>query len=467
MTMRYERHSVRHRCFNSPSVQHRLGIGLCGWLLCAGLLLAVTATGLAAEISPTRFSTPNGMTVLVLEQHFLPIVEIHALIKAGSAQDPAEKAGLANLVASLLDEGTSTRTSKQLAEQIDFVGGSLGAHASEDFSSATVRILGKDIELGFMLLADILQRPIFPKQEFERVRSLILGELSSDNDDPGHVAMKAFNQLVFQNHPYRWPVNGTEESLKKITLSDVQNFYAKEYLPNQVILTIVGDVTVEQATALVQEHFGSWKKGSAQPRPVKKPAAIDKKVVQLIEKDLTQSTIMIGHPGISRTNPDFYAVTVMNHILGAGGFSSRLMDSIRDKQGLAYGITSHYDTRAMPGSFWINLQTRTETTNQAISSVLSEMKTIREAPVTDQELAEAKAFLMGNFPLRLDSTAKMAQVLAQVEFYGLGFDYFSQYTKWIERVTKEDVLRVAKQYLDPQHYALVVVGNIAKAKVRH
>jgi zinc protease len=176
---------------------------------------------------------------------------------------------------------------------------------------------------------------------------------------------------------------------------------------------------------------------------------------------------MIGHPGISRTNPDFYAVTVMNHILGAGGFSSRLMDSIRDKQGLAYGISSHYDTRAMPGSFWINLQTRTETTNQAISSVLYEMKAIREAPVTDQELAEAKAFLMGSFPLRLDSTAKMAQVLAQVEFYGLGFDYFSRYTKWIERVTKEDVLRVAKQYLDPQHYALVVVGNIAKAKVRH
>ncbi|MBX3301711.1 MAG: insulinase family protein [Nitrospira sp.] len=437
------------------------------WLLCASLLLDLTTAALAADISPARLTTPNGMTVLVLEQHFLPIVEIHALVKVGSAQDPPEKAGLSNLVASLLDEGTTTRTSKQLAEQIDFVGGSLGTHAGEDFSTASARVLQKDIDLGFILLADILQHPIFPKQEFERVRSQIQGELSSDNDDPGHVAMKAFNQLIFQNHPYRWPVNGTEETLKKITLADVQNFYAKEYLPNQVILTIVGDVTVEQATALVQTHFGSWKKGPVQPRPVKKPAAIDKKVVQLIEKDLTQSTILVGHLGISRTNPDFYAVTVMNHILGAGGFSSRLMDSIRDKQGLAYGITSHYDTRAMPGSFWINLQTRTETTNQAIANVLSEMTAIREAPVTDQELAEAKSFLMGSFPLRLDSTAKMAQVLSQVEFYGLGFSYFSQYTKWIERVTKEDVQRVARQYLDPQHYALVVVGNIVKAKVRH
>lgn len=429
--------------------------------------VCIARPGHAADISPTKFTTPNGMTVLVLEQHFLPIVEIHALIKAGSAQDPPEKAGLANLVASLLDEGTTTRSSRQLAEQIDFVGGSLAVQADEDFTTASARTLKKDIDLGFTLLADILQRPAFPKQEFERVRSQILGEITSDNDDPGHIAMKAFNQVVFQNHPYRWPVNGTEDTLGKITLADVQSFYAKEYLPNQVILTIVGDVTVEQATALVQTHFGSWKKGVAQPRTIKKPAVIDKKIVQLIERDLTQSTIVIGHPGISRTNPDFYAVTVMNHVLGAGGFSSRLMDTIRDKQGLAYGITSHYDGRLMPGPFWINLQTRTETTNQAINGVLAEVKAIREAPVSDQELADAKAFLMGSFPLRLDSTAKLAQVLAQVEFFGLGFDYFSQYPKWIERVTKEDVLRVAKQYLDPQHYALVVVGNIAKAKVRH
>lgn len=439
---------------------------LLGLIYCALLVLGLSTAGLAADITPTKFLTPNGMTVLVLEQHFLPVVEIHALIKTGSAQDPPDKAGVANLVASLLDEGTTTRSSRQLAEQIDFVGGSLAVHADEDYTTASARVLRKDIDLGFTLLSDILQHPVFPKQEFERVRSQILGEISSDNDDPGQVAIKAFHQLVFQNHPYRWPVNGTEETLGKITLADVQSFYTKEYLPNQIVLAIVGDLTAEQATALVQTHFGSWKKGAVSPRTVKKPSAIDKKTVQLIEKDLTQSTIMIGHPGISRTNPDFYAVTVMNHVLGAGGFSSRLMDSIRDKQGLAYGIMSHYDARAMPGPFWINLQTRTETTNQAITGVLAEMKAIREAPVTDQELAEAKSFLMGSFPLRLDSTAKLAQVLAQVEFFGLGFEYFSQYPKWIERVTKDDVLRVAKQYLDPQHYALVVVGNIGKAKVR-
>ena len=429
-------------------------------------LLLTSANGQAADIVPTRSVTANGMTVLFLEQHFLPTVEIHALVKVGSAQDPPDKAGLANLTASLLDEGTQTRTSRQMAEQIDFVGGSLEAHAAEDFTTASARVLKKDADLGFALLADMLKHPAFQKQEFERVRTQILGEILSDDDDPGNVAMKAFHQLIFHGHPYSWPARGAEDTLNKITVADVQQFHAREYLPNQTILVIVGDLTQDQATTLVQTHFGSWKKGPPSPYQLKKPSPIDRKMVQLIEKDLTQSTIVLGHTGISRTNPDYYAVTVMNYILGAGGFSSRLMDSIRDKQGLAYGIMSQFDSRLLPGAFFVSLQTRTEVTNQAITGVLAEVKGIRDAPVTDQELSEAKSFIVGSFPLRVDSSAKLANVLAQVEFYNLGLDYFTNYPKAIEKVTKDDVLRVAKQYLDPQHYALVVVGSIAKAKVK-
>ena len=357
----------------------------------------------AADIVPTRSVTANGMTVLFLEQHFLPTVEIHALVKVGSAQDPPDKAGLANLTASLLDEGTLTRTSRQIAEQIDFVGGSLEAHAAEDFTTASTRVLKKDADLGFALLADMLQHPAFHKQEFERVRTQILGEIVSDDDDPGNVAMKAFHQLIFHGHPYSWPAHGTEETLNKITVADIQQFHAREYLPNQTILVIVGDLTQDQAAALVQTHFGSWKKGPPSPYQIKKPASIERKMVQLIEKDLTQSTIVLGHTGISRTNPDYYAVTVMNYILGAGGFSSRLMDSIRDKQGLADGIMSQFDSRLMPGAFFISLQTRTDVTNQAIAGVLTEIKGMRDAPVTDQELNEAKssssaASLCGSIP---------------------------------------------------------------------
>lgn len=432
-----------------------------GW----GLFFLTSNPAQATEITPIKFVTSNGIIVLILEQHSLPIVEIHALIRAGSAQDPPEKAGLANIVASLLDEGTATRTSKQLAEQIEFVGGFLETKASEDFTMVSARVLQKDLSLGFVLLADMLQHPAFHPHEFERIRTQILGEMASDKDDPGHIAMNAFNQLVFHEHPYRWAINGTEQTLKQITLADVRDFYKQEYSPTQVILTIVGDITLKQARTLVGTHLGSWGKKQVKVRNTSKPSPVQKQTVQLIEKDLTQSTIVLGHGGIARAHPDFYPVTVMNYILGAGGFSSRLMNSIRDKQGLAYGISSHFDARLMPGSFWVSLQTKTETTNQAITSVLSEMKTIRDAPVSNQELAEAKSFLTGSFPLRLDSTAKLTKILGQVEFYGLGFEYFTQYTAWINRVTKEDVQRVANQYLNPQRYALVVVGNLASAKV--
>lgn len=439
-------------------------------ILLAALLLigplVPTESALAADIHPVRFVTPNGMTVLVVEQPALPILQLHALVKAGSAQDPPGKAGLANLVASLLDEGTVSRGAKQIAEQIEFVGGALVAKANEDFTALSARVLKKDTELGFDLLADVLLHPSFPPKELARVRSQILGEIMSEKDAPDLIAGKAFNEIVFAGHPYRWPVNGMEKSLPTITRADLKKFYADEYLPNQTILSIVGDITVEQARALVAKHFSSWKQGPQPPRPAVSPKPVDKPAVQLIEKDLTQATIMLGHVGISRTNPDFYAVTVMNYILGAGGFSSRLMDSIRDKQGLAYGVGSAFDARLMPGTFFVNLQTRNETANQAIAGVLKELNGIREAPVTDEELADAKAYIMGSFPLRFETTAKLAEVLSQVEFYGLGLDYFTHYPSWIEKVTKDDVLRVANQYLHPDHYALVVVGNLAKAKVK-
>lgn len=205
------------------------------WMALLTMLLSMAPLGnaQAADINPIRFVMPNGLTVLVQEQHSLPIVQIHALVKAGAAHDPPDKAGLANLVAGLLDEGTTTRSSHQIAEQIEFVGGALQAKAGEDFTTASARVLKKDTELGFELLADILLHPAFAEQEIDRVRSLILGEMQSEKDDPGQVASKAFKQLVFSNHPYRWPVTGMEDTLPKIKRADILQFYTREYLPNQ------------------------------------------------------------------------------------------------------------------------------------------------------------------------------------------------------------------------------------------
>lgn len=456
---------IRDRRVGRPEKAYAVTAWAAGLLFAASLLIA-PAPARSADIKPVRFVAPNGLTVLVLEQHALPILQIHALIRTGSAHDPPEKPGVANLVASLLDEGTATRSAKQIANQIDFVGGTLATRAAEDFTTASARVLKKDTDLGFALLADILLGPSFPKPELERVRSQILGGILSEKDDPGTVAGKEFSQLVFAGHPYRWPVNGTEASMPNIARADVQKFYAREYLPNQTILTIVGDITVEHARAQVAKHFDAWKRGDPPAHKMGQAAPIEKPVVRLIDKDLTQATIMVGHLGISRTNPDFYAVTVMNYILGAGGFSSRLMDSIRDRQGLVYGVRSVFDTNVMPGAFAITLQTRNETANQALAALLAELKGMREGPVTDQELADAKAYLIGSFALRLDTTAKLADLLSLVEFYGLGLDYFTEYPRLIDKVAMDDVLRVAKQYLHPDRYAMVLVGNLAKAKVK-
>ena len=448
---------------NSNSCSRILAACVCAFSL-VELLTGTTAW--AAAIQPVRFVTPNGLTVLVIEQHALPIVHVQALIKTGSAQDPSDKPGLANLVASSLDEGTTTRSAKQIAEEIEFVGGTLATRTTEDFTTASVRVLKKDTKLGLDLLADVLLRPVFAEQELERVRSLIHGQILSEQDDPGLVAAKAFQQLVFDGHPYGWPVIGTEEGLARITRTDVLEFHKREYLPNRTILVFVGDLTTDDAQKLVEEYFGTWKPGEVGARTAGKPAPIDRPVTKLIDKELLQTTIIVGHLGINRANPDFYPALVMNYILGGGGFSSRLMDEIRDNQGLAYGVGSTFQANLMPGPFLINLQTRNEAANQAIAGVLKELQRIRESPVTDEELNDAKAYLIGSFALRLDTTAKLAEVASQVEFFNLGLEYFTEYPKWIAKVTKEDVLRVAKEYLHPDRYALVLVGNLKQAKFK-
>lgn len=434
-----------------------LGI-LYGVMVCASLLAGLSEAR-ATDITPSRFVTDNGLTVLVLEQPALPIIQVETLIRAGSAYDPAQKAGLANMVSALLDEGTTNRNAEQIAEEIDFIGGSLYSNVTEDFTTVSLRILKKDVGLGFELLQDVLLNPSFPEKEFTRIRNQILGVIQSEEENPGVVAGKAFNELVFGEHSYRWPVNGYQKTLASITREDIQRFYQQEYLPNQTILSIVGDITLDQAKILVNKYFSNWKKMAVSPRQYGKPPVIAEPIVKRIERNLTQSTILLGHVGIQRSNPDFYAIAVMNYVLGSGGFSSRLMDSIRDKQGLAYGVFSSFQAQKMPGAFQVSLQTKAKSTDKAISEVLREIRAIRENAISDRELEEAKSYLIGSFPLRLDTTRKLATLLSLIEFYGLGRDYFSDFPRNLSLVTKEDVLRVAKQYLHPDHYVLVIVGN--------
>ena len=431
-------------------------------LVCDGVLSGASH---AAEIKPTRVVTENGMTVLIVDQPFLPIVTVNVLVKAGAVYDPDAKAGLSNMVAEMLDEGTKTRSATQIAEQIEFLGGELAAEGGEDSATARLRILRKDADIGFTLLADILMNPKFDPKEVARVRDELVGSLQSEKDEPSIIATKAFNELVFKGHPYRRPANGDEKTVTKLSRQDLVEFHDKFYRPNRAIMAIVGDLREAEALALVKKHFGGWTPQELPLPAFPAPEPLPEPTLKLIDKDLTQATLVLGHVGIDRRNPDFYAVAVMNYILGGGGFSSRLVRRIRDEQGLAYDVGSVFEANVMPGSFAVHVQTRNAAANQVLASVFQELKRIRTEPVGDQELADAKAYLIGSFPLRLDTTAKLASLLNLVELHGLGLSYFDEYPKAIAAVTKEDVLRVAQKYLNPDHYALVVVAKLAEAKI--
>src|SRR5579863_3302965 len=430
------------------------------------LLFLFLAKAQSAEIHPVRKVAKNGMTLLILERPGLPIVSVEVLVRAGALFDSDEKAGLANMTASLLDEGTKQRTSKQIADAVDFIGASLSTRAGEDFASGSLRVLKKDVGTGFSLLSDVLMNPIFAPEEVERVRKNILGEILSEKDEPEVVADRAFHDLVFGHHPYHNPVNGRQETVPKITRGDLVAFHSAFYRPNNTIIAIVADVTESETLQLIEKYFGSWEQKALSLPKIAPAAPLKDKKVQLIDKELTQASVEIGNVGIARDNPDYYAVSVMNYIMGGGGFSSRLLKEIRDDRGLVYSAYSRFVANSYPGPFVVSLQTKNATANAAIQGAIEQLEKIRQGPVTDAELKEAKDYLMGSFPLRLDTTSKLAEVLTSIEFYHLGLDYFEKYPKYIEKVSKDDVLRVARKYIDPQHYALVVVAKQTEAKIK-
>jgi zinc protease len=432
----------------------------------AVLLVALFAQhGMAADIKPSRNVLPNGLTVLILDQPFLPMVTINILVKAGAVKDPEGRGGVSSMVAQMLDEGTKTRTATQIAQQIEFIGGEMNFGGGEDFSTGTLRVLKKDMHLGFTLISDVLMNPVFPEREVERVRSEVLGELQGEGDQPAILADKAFHTSVFGGHPYARPANGTPKSVSQIGRKHLLEFHRAHYLPNNTVIAVVGDIRDDEALNLIKQHFGAWPKRSSSPDKFPSPPALSEPVVKVIDKNLTQANIVLGHIGIERANPDFYAVSVMNYILGGGGFSSRLVNRIRDELGLAYDVDSGFQANVMPGSFTVRLQTRNATAKQAISSVIEEIKRIRTEQVSEQELADAKAYLIGSFPLRLDTTVKLSALLTLIELHGLGLSYFEDYPKAIAAVTIEDVLRVAQKYLHPEAVAVVAVARQPEAQI--
>jgi len=414
-----------------------------------------------------RTVLPNGLTVLQSENHNLPIVMITLMVKAGQSHEPKEKAGIANLAAALLTEGTKTRASKEISEEIDFIGASLNASAGNDSTSITLSVLKKDVDKGFELFSDVLLNPVFPQTEIEREKDLVKGLLRQREEDPAFVAGRAFRSAVFGEHPYGRVIEGSPETIDQIKRDDILKFYSEFFLPNNSILSVSGDLSGEELNLLITKYIGGWEQSGMPEITLSKPDEKKTRKVIKIDRDLTQANIVLGNPGINRNNPDFYAVSVMNYILGGGGFSSRLMQSVREEKGLAYDVHSFFAAQKDAGHFEIGVQTKNESANVTIEDIIRQINRMRYEEVSDEELSEAKSYLTGSFPRKLDTSRKIADFLASVEFYDLGLDYVEKYPAYINAVTKNDVLRVAKKYLDADNFTLVVVADQEKAKLKY
>ncbi|MCX8030278.1 MAG: insulinase family protein [Thermodesulfovibrionales bacterium] len=418
----------------------------------------------AYGLSIKNLSHPSGLNILFVERHNLPIVAINFLIKASPLNEDYEKAGVAYLTANMLREGTLNRTSAEIDESIEFIGASLEISVTRDYTTLSLSLLKKDLEQGFQVLADIIQRPSFPENEIKRKKELLKGMLKQKEEDPSYIVSKVFLKELFGNHSYGRATEGTIETLDRITRDDLVQFYIDYYLPNNSIMVVVGSIDETEISFLIDKYLKDWFKRTTTIVPKEKfihqiYREIQSPEIKFIERDITQANIILGHRGISRDNPDYYDIVVMNYILGGGGFSSRLMKIIRDQMGLTYSIHSAFSANKYPAEFYIEVQTKHESADMVIREILRQMKKMVMENISEEEVEEAKAFLIGSFPRRFETIKKIADFLALVEFYQLGKDYIIKYPEYIKKVTQESVKSAAIKYLNPHNYIVVIAGK--------
>lgn len=412
----------------------------------------------------TRFTLPNGMRVLIAENHTAPLMTIHALVRSGVEHDPATHSGLAAFTADMLDEGAGRRSAIQIAEEVSVLGADLSSYADWDASNVTLDLLARNGERGLALVADLLRRPNFPAKEIRRVQRERLATLLQQRDQAGVIAANRFAQFVYGDTAYGRTILGTEAALKNITAKDVRQFHSRHYVPNNVSLIVTGDVDPAQIRALVERNFLKWEKG-ADVKPVTvTPAMLERSRIFIVDRpEAVQSEIRVGHVGVPRSTVDYFPLLTMNSVLG-GVFGSRININLREKHGYTYGARSGWAFRQQAGPFIVSAPVRNEVTGAAVKEIFNELRRIRSGDLTEPELNDAKNFLTGVFPNMVQTAENLAARLAEMELYGLPDDYFNTYRERIAAITRDDVLRVANKYIDPDRAAVVIVGKASEVE---
>ena len=367
-------------------------------------------------------------TGLFLQDRELPMIALRLIIASGSADDPPGLEGLAYLTGQLLIEGTRKKDAKQISEAADAMGGALYVDSSRDYTLMGMNVLSEDLDAGLELLMELLQEPVFPEEEFVKKREKIKGQIASQEDRPGGLANRAFLKALFGKGGYGHSSRGLVRALDAMTLEDVRNDYEKRFRSMRVVLTLVGDLDASETMKKAESLLAGWSAGRNSKEAKKEidkedfPAPSD----VVIHRDIPQATAILGQPCIPRSHPDVYPMMVMNYILGGGGFDSRVLEEIRSKRGLAYSASSGFDPGLHGGLYRVGFQTKNETMEEASVLAKSIARGMQKAPVSEAELEGAKKFMLGSFPMRLDSNSGIASHLALWECYGLGTDYPSR-----------------------------------------
>ncbi|MDQ5870918.1 MAG: insulinase family protein [Acidobacteriota bacterium] len=449
--------------------------------LLAVLLAAPASAQTAAGVKPDRSKPPalgpvralklppiqklrlgNGLPVLLVESHEVPVVQVNVVVRAGAGADPVGKPGLASLAADMLDEGAGSASALQISDEVDFLGAELEAVAGWDATRVGLHVPVKRLERALAILADVVQRPTFPAAELDRLRKERLTELLQARDEPSAIASVALARALYgKDHRYGTITMGTDASVRRFSRDDLTSFHGRAFRPNNAAVVVVGDVTAAGIQPLLEKAFGGWKAEGTFASSVPAAPQVSNREIWIVDRpDSAQSEIRIGRIGPPRSTADYYPLLVTNTILG-GSFTSRLMQNLREQHGYAYGARSSFDYRLSTGPFVAAAAVQTDKTGPSLTEFFKELDAIGKT-VTEAEVTKAKNYVALSFPSEVETTGDLAAKLQEQFVYGLADGWLDQFVSRVQAVTLADVRRVASQYIEPGKVAVVVVGDRKK-----
>jgi zinc protease len=408
----------------------------------------------------------NGLRVVLLESHKVPTFNLQMVVLSGGLSDKADYRGLASSTAALLREGTTKRSSKDIAEQVDALGATLTANSGLSTMTTNVSANGlvENLEPTLDLFADVVKHPTFPQAEVDKYKTRILNQLQLQRSFPQFLAQEQFSRAIYgTSHPASL-VSPPAESIKKLTSKDLSDFHSTYYRPNNAILAIVGDVTLKDILPKLEKAFGDWQKADVPAFTVPQaPAPGDAKIYLIDRPGSVQTVLQLGTLGIERTNPDYFSVLVANRVLG-GGPSGRLFLNLREHKGYTYGAYSSFNGSKFKGTWEASSEVRTDVTEGAMKEFMNELNRLRDQPVPAEELENAKRAIVGGFALSLEQPAALLNNIITQKLYNLPADYWDAYPQKVASITAADVQNAAKKYIDLGHLQVVAVGDASKAR---